>query len=156
MKTTPAVMAVDPRFSEHFRNIQQVFLYINDQCNLGCEQCIYKPHVTYSEDREIPEPVVMSLLSEMAGLGAWKLTVLGGEPTLYGRRAGGGKLASVLEYARSTGFTYLRMDTNGHFPPALYDKERLAQLDEVAFSLDGVEQPHQRSAARPRDLQPYH
>ena len=129
---------VDPRFDSHFRRLRQVFLYINDQCNLACKQCIYKPHVTYHEDREISTARVGGLLNEMRRLGAEKLTILGGEPTLYGRGSDN-SLADVIAHAREIGFTYLRMDTNGLFPPALYEKESLAELDEIAFSLDGYD-----------------
>jgi molybdenum cofactor biosynthesis enzyme MoaA len=133
----PTEYTVDPRFSSHFRDLRQVFLYVNDQCNLSCKQCIYKPHVTYNEDREIGLPAALGLLNTMHSLGARKLTILGGEPTLYGRKSGGTALRALIRGARDAGFDYLRMDTNGHFPPALYEQGGLIELDEIAFSLDG-------------------
>lgn len=130
---------VDSRFTDHFRRLRQVFLYINDQCNLSCAQCIYKPQVTYHDDRDIPLPIAAGLLDVMGGLGARKLTLLGGEPTMYGRSTGGEALGDLLRHAREQGYSYLRMDTNGHFPSSLYDRAGLTQLDEMAFSLDGYD-----------------
>jgi MoaA/NifB/PqqE/SkfB family radical SAM enzyme len=134
----PAAYFVDPRFVEHFRRVQQVFIYINDQCNLSCRQCIYKPHVTYHNDREIPQEQAMGLLQAMRDLGAHKVTFLGGEPTLYGRRSEN-SLRDIIRFCRSIGYSYIRMDTNGLFPEALYEAASLVSLDELAFSLDGYD-----------------
>src|ERR1043166_8760271 len=79
-------IAVEPRFAEHFQNLQQVFLYITDECNLSCVQCIYKPSITYQIERSIKPETVRDLLHVFRNLGAYKLTLLGGEPTLYGLR----------------------------------------------------------------------
>ena len=61
----PTEYKIDPRFRSHFRRLRQVFLYVNDQCNLSCKQCIYKPHVTYHEDREIALPSALGLLTRI-------------------------------------------------------------------------------------------
>lgn len=130
---------VEPAFAQHFSRLKQVFLYINDECNLGCEQCIYKPHVAYNERREIPPQTVVGLLAAFHGLGARKLTILGGEPTLYGSRQRHGPLRYVIETARRMGFEYLRIDTNGQFSSRLVERAALDQLDEIAFSVDGFD-----------------
>jgi MoaA/NifB/PqqE/SkfB family radical SAM enzyme len=129
--------SIDPRFRHHFRNVRQVFMYINDQCNLSCKQCIYKPHVTYHEDRDIPLETALGLLQAMNDMGAFKLTLLGGEPTLYGRKTRPEALKALIQEARVIGYSYIRIDTNGHFPKALYHDGGLTELDELAFSLDG-------------------
>lgn len=134
---TPLEFSVDADFAAHFARLKQVFLYINDECNLGCEQCIYKPHVLYNERREIPAPTVVGLIKAFHRLGARKLTILGGEPTLYGARDDHWPLHSVISAARLLGFEYLRIDTNGHFPQRLFEVGGLSELDEIAFSLDG-------------------
>jgi MoaA/NifB/PqqE/SkfB family radical SAM enzyme len=128
---------VDPKFEDHFSDVRQVFIYINDQCNLNCAQCIYKPHVTYHDDRDIPLPTATGLIEVMHRLGARKVTFLGGEPTMYGRRTNGTALRSLLTFAHEIGYEYLRMDTNGHFPAALYETGGIGILNELAFSLDG-------------------
>lgn len=139
MKQTTVHFEVDHRFSAHFSDLRQVFIYVNDQCNLGCKQCIYKPHVTYHEDREIPLPSALGLLRSMHDLGARKVTILGGEPTLYGRRSGGAALGELITGAREIGYGYVRMDTNGHFARTLYERASLPELNEIAFSLDGYD-----------------
>ena len=128
---------VEPAFARHFSRLKQVFLYINDDCNLSCEQCIYKPHVAYNERREIPPETVLGLLGAFHRLGARKLTILGGEPTLYGGRDAHRPLAHVIRGARQIGFEYLRLDTNGQFSSRLFERAALAELDELAFSVDG-------------------
>ena len=35
---------VDEEFREHFKNLKQVFMYVINECNLNCPQCIYKPN----------------------------------------------------------------------------------------------------------------
>lgn len=132
-------MYVDPRFSEHFRNLRQVFLYVNDQCNLSCKQCIYKPQITYHNDREIPTETALDILEEFARLGATKLTILGGEPTLYGRRGSGNSLPTLIDGARALGYAYIRVDSNGLFPPTSLSTLGLDRIDDLAFSLDGYD-----------------
>jgi MoaA/NifB/PqqE/SkfB family radical SAM enzyme len=127
---------IDPEFSNHFRNVKQVFLYINDECNIHCVQCIYKPNVTYNEGRQIPLDTAIDLVSDFHELGARKLTILGGEPTLYGASENNQPLFDFIAATKRIGFDYVRMDTNGQFPARLLDSG-LQQLDEIAFSLDG-------------------
>jgi MoaA/NifB/PqqE/SkfB family radical SAM enzyme len=145
MTSRPAVapvrFTVDPEFAEHFARLRQVFFYINDDCNLACEQCIYKPHVVYNERREIPQETVLGLLAAFYDLGARKVTFLGGEPTLYGGRAGHEPLATVIRGARALGYRYVRLDTNGQFPATLFERGALTELDELAFSIDGYDAP---------------
>lgn len=131
--------SVEPAFARHFSRLKQVFLYINDECNLGCEQCIYKPHVLYDERREIAPKTVAGLLAAFHQLGAHKLTILGGEPTLYGSREKHRPLYEVIHTARRIGFEYLRMDTNGQFSSRLFERAALDELDEMAFSVDGYD-----------------
>jgi len=131
-------MEVDPRFSEHFRNLKQVFLYITDRCNLECAQCIYKPSITFQMAApEIPPDIALSLLHEFRQLGASKLSILGGEPTLYGVQMRNRPLFDLISGAKGMGFSYLRIVTNGQWQPSLLDNEGLRSLDEITFSLDG-------------------
>lgn len=131
--------SIEPDFAAHFAKLHQVFLYINDQCNLGCKQCIYKPHVTYNERREIAVPTAIGLLKAFHGIGARKLTILGGEPTLYGIREGHAPLCSVIQAARRIGYEYIRLDTNGQFGYDIFSAGGLVYLDEIAFSVDGFD-----------------
>ena len=79
---------VDTRFREHFRGLQQVFLYVTDECNLRCIHCLYRPNVAFHlKEKEIEPETARALVSAFGELGARKLTILGGEPTLYGTEA---------------------------------------------------------------------
>lgn len=127
---------IDPIFSSHFKRLKQVFLYINDQCNITCEQCIYKPNVTFHDGREIPPDTAIALGKAFYHLGARKLTILGGEPTLYGLRKNREPLFRVIAGYRNLGYSYLRLDTNGQFV-GLLEEPGFRELDEVAFSIDG-------------------
>ena len=51
-----------PEFKDYFKQLQQVFLYVTDRCNLGCEQCLYKPLLRQGEEFRLD--VAASLLAE--------------------------------------------------------------------------------------------
>ena len=74
------VMA-DQQVHGYFCNVQQVFLYITDECNLRCEQCLYKPLLT--SGREIGYEIAVGLLDWLRSMGAVKLSLIGGEPTRH-------------------------------------------------------------------------
>ena len=120
---------VDPRFKEYFSEIQQVFLYITDDCGLACKQCLYKPWLR--KGKEINLSVARSLLKEFRGIGASKLSLLGGEPFNYD------ELPSLVASAKEMGYQYIRLDTNGQFPRGALEHPALKDIDEITFSLDG-------------------
>jgi MoaA/NifB/PqqE/SkfB family radical SAM enzyme len=131
---------IDPRVKEYFKNLKQVFIYIIDECNLSCTQCLYKPNLTFSiKDKEIPLETANALVSDFHEMGARKLTIMGGEPTLYGANKEWVPLLSVISKAKKIGYEYVRIDTNGQFDARLLEKEGFAKLDELTFSLDGHE-----------------
>lgn len=129
--------SVEAKFSEHFRNLHQVFMYITDRCNLECEQCIYKPSISHFIQEEIPLGDAVGLLKTFRELGAGKVTFLGGEPTLYGHREENRPLLSLLRQTRQLGYEYVRLDTNGQRVLRLLEQEDFLEIDEIAFSLDG-------------------
>lgn len=129
---------VDEQFTSHFKNLHQVFLYITDECNLNCVQCIYKPSITFQVEKAIKPETALALISDFRELGACKLTILGGEPTLYGAAENHRPLLNVISTAKSLGYEYVRLDTNGQFPSSLLAREEFKKLDEIAFSLDGL------------------
>ncbi|MGU3449783.1 radical SAM protein [Methylobacterium sp. 391_Methyba4] len=133
----PNTFAADPEFAHHFRRLHQVFMYVTDRCNLECEQCIYKPSISHFINEEIALDDALGLLATFRGLGAGKVTFLGGEPTLYGHRQGGRPLLDLIEGTRALGYEYVRIDTNGQRVSSLLAQPSFQRLDEVAFSLDG-------------------
>lgn len=126
---------VDPRFKDYFRErIKQVFLYITDNCDLTCTQCLYKPWLRRSGD--IPKYRALLLLKKFKELGAIKLSLIGGEPTLYGILNRNKSLLAVIKGAKDLGYEYIRLDTNGQFPPELLNRTEFKMLDELTFSID--------------------
>jgi len=129
---------IDNEFRTHFKNLKQVFLYITDECNLKCIQCLYKPHVFFQlKEKEIPLDVALKLLSDFRELGAKKLTILGGEPTLYGLSQNNEPLLELIEKSKNMGYEYIRISTNGSFKVSLLENIKFKNLNEIAFSLDG-------------------
>ena len=131
---------LDKKFKSHFKNLKQVFLYVINDCNLSCPQCIYKPNIYFNiGDKEIPYETAANLLETFHSMGAKKLTILGGEPTLYGK----GKdknLGDLIELSKSIGYSYVRIDTNGIFDDEYLVNEKIKQLDEISFSIDGYDE----------------
>lgn len=132
---------IDAQFLKHFCNLKQVFIYVINKCNLRCPQCIYKPDNWFTiGNKEIPYETAVKLLSDFYSLGARKLTLLGGEPTLYGtENEHSHSIGDLVVAAKRRGYEYVRMDTNGTFDPVLLDDERLKMLDEISFSIDGYD-----------------
>lgn len=130
---------IDEEFRQHFKGLKQVFLYIINECNLSCPQCIYKPNNYFSiGNKEIDYKTAVHLISDFFELGARKLTLLGGEPTLYGKyQDKPNLLADLIAEAKRIGYEYVRMDTNGTFASDLLDLDSFKQIDEISFSMDG-------------------
>jgi sulfatase maturation enzyme AslB (radical SAM superfamily) len=134
---------IDKQFSTYFRSLKQVFLYITDNCNLECQHCIYKPNVKFGfGNKEISFAEVISLISDFREMGASKLSILGGEPTLYGMHNNKNyeQLLQVIEAAKDMGYEYIRIVTNGTFQTSLLYEKRFQLLNEISFSLDGYDE----------------
>lgn len=129
-------MKLNRKFYKRFKNhIGQVFMYLVDTCNLRCIHCLYKTELTFQLVRkEMPFSEAVGLMENFAKLGAIKITFMGGEPTLYKR------LPELIHEAKKIGYSYVRIDTNGMFGPALFDNEYFRELDEITFSLDGYDE----------------
>ena len=129
---------VDPKLKKHFQHLKQVFLYITDRCNLRCEHCLYKPNLTFQLDnKEIKIDTALKLIASFREMGASKLTIMGGEPTLYGIEGGNRPLLKLISEAEKLKYEYIRIDTNGLFSHDLLFKNEFKKLDEITFSLDG-------------------
>jgi len=126
-------MKIDKEFEGIFKGrLYQVFMYLIDRCNLSCEQCLYKPNLTFQLCRkEIPYNEAKELLQKFYDLGASKVTFIGGEPTLYK------ELPQLICDAKEMGYSYVRMDTNGIFSEDFLGDKNVRKIDEITFSLDG-------------------
>lgn len=89
------------------------------------------------DNKEIPQATAEALISDFREMGALKLSILGGEPTLYGADQNHESLQAVINKAQSLGYEYVRLDTNGQFEESLFNKGAFEKLSEISFSLDG-------------------
>lgn len=130
-------MVIDQKTKDYFSNIQQVFLYLSDKCNLLCEQCLYKPNVVRGKAIELK--TAKELLRVFRELGAFKISILGGEISLYDCENHYRNLIALLHYIHTLGYEYVRVDTNGQYKPFFCNPEIYEWIDEVSFSIDGYD-----------------
>jgi len=114
----------------HFKGkLKEVFLYITYKCNLKCLHC-YMPD---AKNIDMPIEAFEKMIEQLVGFGASKITLLGGEPTLHSL------LPEFINTAKDLGITYIRMDTNGQFKQNLLKNPKLKLLNDICFSLDGID-----------------
>lgn len=110
--------------------LEQVFLYVTQRCNIRCVTCYALDQLERSTDLELDD--VLRLLGALHAEGAWRLSFLGGEPTVYPA------LCSVVMAARDIGFRFVRINTNGMFNASLLRDSRMRGVDVLCFSIDGA------------------
>lgn len=133
-------MIIDNKVETYFdKRIKQVFVYITSRCQLHCKQCLYKP-LLCPNSSDIDYNQLIILLETFHKWGAYKLSFLGGEPTLYYDKINHKKLSDVILAAKEIGYKYIRIDTNGQFDESFLDDDGIKQLSEITFSLDGHDQ----------------
>lgn len=130
-------MVIDKKTKNYFAHIKQVFLYLGDQCNLLCEQCLYKPNVI--RGKAIQPGTAKDLLQIFRDLGAFKLSILGGEVSLYDCEHHNQMLIDLLAFASAVGYDYIRIDTNGQHNEFFRNPVVFEQINEVSFSIDGYD-----------------
>lgn len=118
------------------RKVKQIFVYLTNVCQLRCKQCLYKPLLQHNPD-DINFVTLIDLLKDFRDYGAYKVSFLGGEPTLYHDYKNDKNFGDVVEAVKQMGYTYIRVDTNGQFPNHFLDNQKVKLLDEITFSLDG-------------------
>ena len=130
---------MDKEFTDYFgKNLRQVFLYLVDDCNLRCTQCLYKLEIGFQmHKKEMDYEDAVKLISDFREMGAIKLTLMGGEPTLYGIKEHNKPLLDLIKKSKELGYEYVRIDTNGQFNSDLLDQPEFKMLDEITFSIDG-------------------
>lgn len=130
---------MDQKFKDYFQNnLRQVFFYLIDDCNLRCTQCLYKLEIGFQvQKKEVALEDAIKLISDFREMGAVKLTLMGGEPTLYGIKENNRPLLELIKKAKELGYEYVRIDTNGQFNSELLEEPEFKMLDEITFSIDG-------------------
>jgi len=86
--------------------------------------------------QEIEAQLAKKLILTFRNMGAVKLSIIGGEPTLYDIENGNRGLFDIISYSKRIGYSYVRMDTNGVFQQCILDDANLMKLDELSFSID--------------------
>ena len=131
---------IDKKFMDYYNGkLKHISLYLIDECNLRCIQCFYKLNIEfhlYKNQIEFEDAV--KLIYDFKEMGAEILTLIGGEPTLYGKNENNASLLKLIKIAKEDlKYKYVRIDTNGKFDSKLLEKDEFKVLDEISFSLDG-------------------
>ena len=105
---------MDKKFTDYFqKNLRQIFFYLIDDCNLRCVQCLYKQEICFQvEKKEVDFNDAVKLLEDFREMGAIKLTLMGGEPTLYDIKNDNKNLLALIKKSKELGYEYVRIDTN--------------------------------------------
>jgi len=133
---------IDQKLHDYYNGkVKQIFLYLTDDCQLRCKQCLYKPNLIFQMGRkEIPFEHVVMLMEDFYEMGARKVTFMGGEPFLYcndSDKDNPEKFLKLIEIADQIGYKYLRADSNGQNPVEYYNFPELKKLGDLSFSIDG-------------------
>lgn len=116
--------------TEMKRQLEQIFLYLTLQCDSRCITCYMHKH--YSNPRQMPFQKAKEYIQKYRSWGAKKLTLLGGEPTLYPH------LAQLVKFAKDIGYSHVRIQTNGQFDSTIFiHPSILENVDTFCFSVDG-------------------
>jgi MoaA/NifB/PqqE/SkfB family radical SAM enzyme len=107
----------------------QVFLYVTQKCNIRCVTCYALDQLERHSD--LSEHELVAVLEKLRAKGAWKLSFLGGEPTVHPR------LREIAVSARALGYRFVRVNTNGMIPSAWLRAESTKAIDVFCFSVDG-------------------
>lgn len=108
----------------------QVFLYVTQKCNIRCTMCYSLDALEQDNDLEFED--MLCLLGRLHDRGSWKLSLLGGEPTRHRQ------LPQLIKEAKSIGFSFIRIATNGMFSARLLNDPNIQLLDVICFSIDGA------------------
>jgi MoaA/NifB/PqqE/SkfB family radical SAM enzyme len=136
-------MKIDAKFADFFcGRLKQAFLYLTDKCRLHCSYCLYKTNLA---EREIKYETAVEMTKLFYSYGARKMTLLGGEPTLYPH------LDRLLCDVKEIGYEYLRVDTNGVFEKDFLGISNIKRIDNLSFSIDDYKE-ETTSAMRDRDI----
>ena len=109
----------------------EVLQTITARCNLNCRYCIY-PMIK----SEMTTQQIKRAIKEFAEEGTLSWTISGGEPLLRT------DLKEIIMFAKDCGISRVKVLTNG-----LLFKQKLETLkkaDEIAFSLDGPKEIHDK------------
>jgi MoaA/NifB/PqqE/SkfB family radical SAM enzyme len=111
------------------------------RCNLRCEHC-YSSSGPWARV-ELDARLVEGILTDAARMGYEVVSISGGEPFLYSH------LAEILRHARALGMR-TTVTTNGYFLDSHHLEPLRDCLNQLAISLDGPAEIHNRVRASPQ------
>ncbi|MBW2987019.1 radical SAM protein [Candidatus Woesearchaeota archaeon] len=118
---------IPSNLEEIFRGkLNKVFLYITDRCNLRCPWCL----MGEPEGLDFPLDDINNILDWTKSMGAYDLTLIGGEPTIHP------ELFSIIRSAKDKDFKIVALDSNGTFDSSMFDSPDFCSLDKLCISLD--------------------
>jgi MoaA/NifB/PqqE/SkfB family radical SAM enzyme len=110
--------------------LDQVFLYVTQKCNIRCVTCYALDQLERAEDLSVDQ--LLTVLGQFRAQAAWKLSILGGEPTVHPQ------LTYITSAARAMGFRFVRINTNGMFKASFLEADATRSIDVICFSIDGA------------------
>lgn len=110
--------------------LEQVFLYVTQKCNIRCVTCYALDQLERADDLSVDD--LLAVLRALRDQGAWKLSLLGGEPTVHP------SLTTITRAARTMGYRFIRINTNGMFKPSFLEAPDTRSIDVMCFSIDGA------------------
>ena len=108
------------------KNLEQIFLYITDNCSFGCKHCLIGDRNNHFYELDELQKILISVKK----LGAKKITLIGGEPTEHPN------LLEIIQLVKSMNFEIV-IDTNGSFNTSLFNSYVFRKIDMICFSVDG-------------------
>ena len=113
---------------------QHIDMYLTYRCNLRCRHCFVGPELAKRHD--MPWEMFSGIVSKASKLGVRKLTLLGGEPTLYH------SILKAVQMGSSLGFE-VRLVTNGTESCGRFlDRFVESRRPLMVFSIDGSSAIH--------------
>ncbi|OIO46187.1 hypothetical protein COX24_03700 [bacterium (Candidatus Gribaldobacteria) CG23_combo_of_CG06-09_8_20_14_all_37_87_8] len=119
---------MDAFFAQFTGNLKEIFAYITLRCNMKCLHC----YLGEAKQEDMPLKEYTNIVQQLVKMGASKLTLLGGEPTLHPL------FFKFITVAKKQGVNCVRVDTNGSFNAKILEKPVFKLADELSFSLEGA------------------
>lgn len=117
--------------------LQSIIMTPTVACNLRCEHCYNLFEIHEQGGDRLTLATMQRVLGEARELGAYRASIIGGEPLLRWR--------DLVALARSYPDVLMTVFTNGLLLTAEMARELVAPGNlELAFSIDGLEQSHDR------------
>lgn len=123
--------AIEDRFGRRFPYLR---LSVTDVCNFRCTYCLPDGYQKTGEESFLSVPEIRRLVEAFAGMGAWKIRLTGGEPTVRQDFCEIAKTVASVPGIRKLAFT-----TNGYKLPERAGEYYAAGLRAINVSIDSLD-----------------